>query len=98
MKNIITAAALALGLTVAAVPAKAMDVEFCTPLSELASNMASLRDQGYGPQEIYDILLQNNIKEELAVILLTLVYVDVSHASPEDIKAAVFTTCLSEAI
>lgn len=96
MKNIITAAALALGLTVtAAAPVKAMGTELCSPLADAAGSMATLRDQGYGPQEVYDLLLQNGVADEVAVILLKLVYVDASFASPEEIEGTMFTICLS---
>ncbi len=90
------AAVLALGLTVSAAPVKAMDVSFCTTLSSAASGMALLRDQGLGPQEVYDLMLQNGIDEEVAVVLLKLVYVDASFASPQELKDMMFAICLSE--
>ena len=97
MKNIITAAVLALGLTVTAAPVKAMNVESCTILSNAASGVAFLRDQGVGPQDVYDLMLQNGIDEEVAVVLLELVYIEASYASPSDIKNVMFTVCLSDA-
>jgi precorrin-6B methylase 1 len=98
MKNIITAAALALGLTLtAAAPVKAMGVDFCTILSDAAGVMATLRDQGHGPQDVYDLMLQNGIDDEVSVVLLKLVYVDASFASPKELQDMMFTICLSEA-
>tara|TARA_R110002051_G_scaffold304549_1_gene373927 strand:- start:100 stop:396 length:297 start_codon:yes stop_codon:yes gene_type:complete len=97
MKNILTAAVLALGLTVTAAPVKAMDVEFCKAISDAAGYVAVMRDQGVGPQGVYDLLLQSGFDDEMAVILLKMVYLDVSDASPDEIKNTIFTLCVSEA-
>ena len=98
MKNIITAAALALGLTLtAAAPVKAMGVDFCEGLSLSTGVMALLRDEGYSPQEVYDDLLQNGIPEDIALILLKLVYVDAPLASPQALTDEMFEVCMAMA-
>ncbi len=63
----------------------------------MASFVAILRDQGHGPQDVYDLMLQNDIPDEVAVVLLKLVYVDAPSASPQELQNTMFTICLSEA-
>jgi len=98
MNNIILVAALVLGLTfTAAAPAKAMGVEFCSALSSSVEGMAKARDEGYGPQESYDLLLKVGVPDKMAVVLLKLVYVDAIYSSPEELKSLTFSVCLSKA-
>lgn len=98
MKRIITAAVLLLGFAVTpAAPAKAMDVEFCSALSSSVESMAKARDEGYGPQESYDLMLKVGLPDEMAVVLLNLVYVDGIYASPEELKSLTLSVCLSKA-
>ena len=98
MKNIITAAALALGLTLtAAAPVKAMGVDFCTVLAEAAGHMATLRNKGKSPQDLYEILQQSDLDEEISLFLLEAVFVDAPTLTPKELEEVVFTICLSEA-
>ena len=98
MKNIITAAVLALGITVtAAAPAKALDLEVCSPISEAIKLMATGRDSGVTAQRSYDLMLQAGLPEDLALTLLEIVYIDANNMSPERLSGLYFTMCLSEA-
>jgi hypothetical protein len=98
MNNIITAAILALGFTATtAEPVKATGVEFCSALSSSVESMAKARDEGYGPQESYDLMLEVGVPDEMAVVILKLVYVDAIYTSPEELKSLTFSVCLSKA-
>ena len=97
MKRIITAVLL-LGFAVTPAAAdKAMDVEFCSAMSSSVESMAKARDEGYGPQESYDLMLKVGLPYEMAVVLLKLVYVDAVYASPEELKSFTLSACLSKA-
>ena len=98
MNNIITAAVLALGITVtAAVPAKAMDMEFCSSVSEVVELLATGRDSGVTAQRSYDLMLQSGLPKDLSLTLLELVYIEADNMSPDRLSGLYFTFCMSEA-
>lgn len=96
MKNTITAVALALGLAfTAAAPAKALDVGTCKKLSTEVWAVATLRERGHGPEDVYDRMIQTDVPEEIAVAILKLVYVDAEFDSAQEIKNRLFAFCIA---
>jgi hypothetical protein len=73
-KAIIAAAAIATVSFVTTASA-ALPVSTCKVMGETIEQMANVRDQGIGPDVMYEILVDNGVDSRVAVPMLELVYI-----------------------
>ena len=97
MKTIITAAIIATA-TLTATVSNAGTYSFCKDYSKLMKSVAIARDKGVSASSIYQMAIDNNLGQKLALSLVDIVYVKGEIFSPKVLETVAFETCLGEGV
>ena len=96
MKNILTAAAIAMATFTTPAAAMEMTVSDCYYLGDSLSMLATARDQGILPGTLYGFLLEEGLDEELTIIMLELVFLTGYMYAPDELGRLYTLSCIGE--
>jgi hypothetical protein len=95
IKSIIAAAAIATASFVTPASA-ALPVATCKVLGETIESMAKIRDQGIGPDVMYEILVENGVNPKIAISMLEIVYITGKDVDGSILGPLFVGTCVGE--
>jgi hypothetical protein len=94
-KAIIAAAAIATVSFVTTASA-ALPVSTCKVMGETIEQMANVRDQGIGPDVMYEILVENGVNSKIAISMLEIVYITGKDVDGSILGPLFVGTCVGE--